>query len=107
MSNLYHSKFDKFALFQGYEEEPEEEEKIEMGKQNDNNSMDIQNVNLEFETNETKELKDKLRKHFMGAIEKYLFFDRFPWNLCIQVIKLILITIQVSQIQYSFGVMLI
>ncbi|XP_078337203.1 mucolipin-3-like isoform X2 [Crassostrea virginica] len=78
---------------QGYEEEPEEE-KIEMGKQNDNNSMDIQNVNLEFETNETKELKDKLRKHFMGAIEKYLFFDRFPWNLCIQVIKLILITIQ-------------
>ena len=95
-------------MFQGYEEEPEEEEEeIEMGRQNDNNSMDIQNVNLEFETNETKELKDKLRKHFMGAIEKYLFFDRFPWNLCIQVIKLILITIQVSQIHNSFGVMLI
>lgn len=95
-------------MFQGYEEEPEEEEEeIEMGRQNDNNSMDIQNVNLEFENNETEELKDKLRKHFMGAIEKYLFFGRFPWNLCVQVIKLILITYQVSQIHNSFRVMLI
>ena len=78
-----------------------------MVEQNDNNSMDTQNVNSEFETNETTELQNKLRKHFMGAIEKYLKFGNFPWNLCTQAIKLILITIQASQIHDSFRVMLI
>ncbi|GBO06009.1 Mucolipin-3 [Araneus ventricosus] len=63
----------------------------------------ISNDNI---TTASREMRKKLTSFYMNPIEKWKQRGRFPWKLCVQVVNIVLATIQVNLFGFhSFGYM--
>ena len=89
MSNSNHLNFEKciFIVWKGFEEGPKNT------KTKTDENKPIPNTG---KPENIDDLKKDLRNHFNEGIMDHISSRKIPWNLCTQIFKIVVITIQVN-----------
>lgn len=58
----------------------------------------LSSISMSSDSTWEQTLRDDLRYYFMSPCEKYKARRQLPWKLTVQIVKIIMITIQVTQL---------